>query len=43
MAGTGKRRSTEPRNTVTIGMTATADSTSDRREKGAHVNQELVL
>src|SRR3954447_13023934 len=34
---TEKRRSTEPRNTVTIGVTATADSTSDWREEGAQV------
>jgi arginase family enzyme len=27
----------EPRNTVTIGVTATEDSTSDRREEGVQV------
>ncbi len=37
VAGTEKRRSTEPRNTVTIGVAATQDSTFDRREVGAQV------
>jgi hypothetical protein len=37
VAGTEKRRSTEPRNTVTIGVTATADSTFEWREEGAQV------
>ena len=37
MAGMEKRRSTEPRNTVTIGVTATQDSTSEWREEGAQV------
>ena len=37
VAGTEKRRSTEPRNTVTIGATATADSTFEWREVGAQV------
>ena len=36
-AGTEKRRSTEQRNTVTIGVTETQDSTSDWRELGAQV------
>ena len=39
MAGMAKRRSTEPRNTVTIGVTATVDSTSDWREEGAQVTR----
>ncbi len=34
---TEKRRSTEPRNAVTMVVTATQDSTSDWREVGAHV------
>jgi len=37
VAGAGKRRSTEQRNTVTMGVTATADSTSEWREVGAQV------
>src|SRR5262249_14940623 len=37
-AGAEKRRSTEQRNTVTIGVTATQDSTSDWREERAHVS-----
>jgi hypothetical protein len=37
MAGMEKRRSTEQRNTVTIGVAATQDSTFDWRELGAHV------
>ncbi len=36
-AGTEKRHFTEPRNTVRIGLTATADSTSEWREVGAQV------
>ena len=36
-AGTEKRRSTEQRNTVTMGVTATQDSTSEWRELGAQV------
>ena len=38
MAGTEKRRSTEPRNTDTMGVPATADSTFEWREEGAHVS-----
>jgi hypothetical protein len=38
MAGTEKRRSTEPRNPVTMGVTATQDSTSDWRRGGAQVS-----
>jgi hypothetical protein len=38
MAGAEKRRSTEPRNTVTMGVAATQDSTSDWRELGAQVS-----
>ena len=38
MAGTEKQRSTEPRNTVTMGVTATQDSTSEWRELGAQVS-----
>jgi hypothetical protein len=37
MAGTEKRRSTEQRNPVTIGVTATQDSIFDWRELGAQV------
>jgi hypothetical protein len=37
MAGMEKRRSTEQRNTVTIGVAATQDSTFDWRELGAQV------
>ena len=37
MAGTEKRRSTEPRNTDTMDVAATTDSTSEWREQGAHV------
>ena len=37
MAGTEKRRSTEQRNTGTMGVAATADSTFEWREEGAHV------
>jgi putative transposase len=37
-AGTEKQRSTEPRNTVTMGVTATQDSTSEWRELGAQVS-----
>ena len=40
MAGMEKRRSTEPRNTVTIAVTATVDSTFDRRGNGAQVNDK---
>ena len=36
-AGTEKRRSTEQRNTVTMGVAATQDSTSEWRELGAQV------
>jgi hypothetical protein len=39
MAGTEKRRSTEPRNPVTMGVTATQDSTSDWRRGGAQVKK----
>jgi hypothetical protein len=35
LAGTEKRHSTEPRNIVTVGVTATQDSTSEWREVGA--------
>jgi hypothetical protein len=38
LAGTEKRRSTEQKNTVTMGVTATQDSTSEWRELGAQVN-----
>jgi len=38
VAGTEKRRSTEQRNTVTMGVAATQDSTSEWREEGAQVN-----
>jgi len=37
LAGTEKRRSTEQKNTVTMGVTATQDSTSEWRELGAQV------
>jgi hypothetical protein len=37
-AGTEKQRSTEQRNTVTMGVAATRDSTSEWRELGAQVN-----
>jgi hypothetical protein len=37
-AGTEKRRSTEQRNTVTMGVAATQDSTSEWREDGAQVS-----
>src|SRR5438874_6744861 len=43
MAGAEKRRSTEPRNTVTMGVAATQDSTSDWRELGAQVRMSTVL
>jgi hypothetical protein len=39
LAGTEKRRSTEQKNTVTMGVTATQDSTSEWRELGAQVRQ----
>ncbi len=39
MAGTEKRRSTEPRNTVTMGVTTPADSTFEWREVGAQVSR----
>jgi putative transposase len=38
MAGTEKRRSTEQRNVVTIGVTAAQDSIFDWREEGAQVS-----
>ena len=38
VAGMEKRRSTEQRNTVTIGVAATQDSTSEWRELGAQVS-----
>lgn len=38
LAGAEKRHSTEQRNTVTMRVTATQDSTSEWRELGAHVN-----
>src|SRR5579863_6412708 len=41
MAGTEKRRSTEQRNPVTIGVTATRDSIFDWRELGAQVSEIL--
>jgi hypothetical protein len=37
VAGAEKRHSTEQRNTVTMRVTATQDSTSEWRELGAHV------
>jgi hypothetical protein len=43
MAGMEKRRSTEQRNTVTIGVAATQDSTFDWRELGAQVKAHLML
>ena len=42
IAGMEKRRSTEQRNTVTMGVTATQDSTSEWREVGPHVKTDLV-
>jgi len=41
VAGTEKRRSTEQRNTVTMGVAATQDSTSEWREEGAQVSCAL--
>jgi uncharacterized protein YjbI with pentapeptide repeats len=42
-AGTEKRRSTKPRNTVTMGVTATKDSTFEWREVGGQVSSILEL
>ena len=39
---TEKQRSTEQRNTVTMGVAATQDSTSDWREEGAQVIRHLL-
>jgi hypothetical protein len=41
-AGTEKRRSTEQRNTVTIGVAATQDSIFERRELGAQVTAPMI-
>ena len=38
LAGAEKRHSTEQRNTVTMRVTATQDSTSEWRELGAYVS-----
>ena len=38
-----KRRSTEQRNTVTMGVAATHDSTSEWREQGAQVNAYTLV
>jgi hypothetical protein len=43
VAGAEKRRSTEQRNTDTMGVAATADSTSERREERAHVMINLFF
>jgi hypothetical protein len=42
LAGAEKRHSTEQRNTVTMRVTATQDSTSEWRELGAHVTPHQV-
>ncbi len=40
LAGTEKRPSTEPRNTVTMAVAATQDSAYEWRELGAQVSSE---
>ena len=41
MAGTEKRRLTEQRNTDTMGVAETANSTSEWRKEGAHVRSSI--